>query len=48
MIHANMLRTNGIDPDKYSGFAWGMGFDRMVMQKLKIDDIRKLYDGTLI
>lgn len=48
MIHANMLRSNGIDPEKYSGFAWGMGFDRMVMQKLKIDDIRKLYDGTLI
>ncbi len=48
MIHANMLRANGIDPEKYSGFAWGMGFDRMVMQKLKIDDIRKLYDGTLI
>lgn len=48
MIHANMLRTNGIDPEKYSGFAWGMGFDRIVMQKLKIDDIRKLYDGTLI
>lgn len=48
MIHANMLRMNGIDPEKYSGFAWGMGFDRIVMQKLKIDDIRKLYDGTLI
>jgi phenylalanyl-tRNA synthetase alpha chain len=48
MIHANMLRLNGIDPTLYSGFAWGMGFDRIVMQKLDIDDIRKLYDGTLI
>lgn len=48
MVHANMLRMNGIDPAKYSGFAWGMGFDRIVMQKLNIDDIRKLYDGTLI
>jgi phenylalanyl-tRNA synthetase alpha chain len=48
MIHANMLRINNIDPQKYSGFAWGMGFDRIVMQKLGIDDIRKLYDGTLI
>ncbi|MCX7996872.1 MAG: phenylalanine--tRNA ligase subunit alpha [Patescibacteria group bacterium] len=48
MVHANMLRMNGIDPSRYSGFAWGMGFDRIVMQKLNIDDIRKLYNGALI
>lgn len=48
MVHANMLRANGIDPYKYSGFAWGMGFDRIVMQKLNIDDIRKLYNGALL
>lgn len=47
MVHANALRANGIDPEKYSGFAWGMGFERFVMQKFGVDDIRKFYDGTL-
>lgn len=47
MVHPNALRAVGIDPQKYSGFAWGMGFDRLVMQKFGINDIRKLYDGTL-
>lgn len=48
MVHPNALRSVGIDPDVYSGFAFGMGFDRIVMQKCGITDIRKLYDGTLI
>jgi phenylalanyl-tRNA synthetase alpha chain len=48
MIHPNMLKAAGIDSGKYSGFAFGLGFDRIVMQKLQIDDIRKIYDGTLI
>lgn len=47
MVHPNALRAVGIDPNKYSGFAFGMGFDRIVMQKYKIDDIRKLYNGTI-
>lgn len=47
MVHANALRANGIDPEKYSGFAWGMGFERFVMQKFGVTDIRKFYDGTL-
>lgn len=47
MVHPNALRSVGIDPEKYSGFAFGMGFDRIVMQKFKIDDIRKLYNGTI-
>jgi phenylalanyl-tRNA synthetase alpha chain len=47
MVHPNALRAVGIDPEKYSGFAFGMGFDRIVMQKFKIDDIRKLYNGTI-
>jgi phenylalanyl-tRNA synthetase alpha chain len=47
MVHYNALKAVGIDPKKYSGFAFGMGFDRIVMQKYKIDDIRKLYNGTL-
>ena len=48
MVHPNALKAVGIDPAKYSGFAWGMGFDRIVMQKFGIADIRKLFDGTLI
>jgi phenylalanyl-tRNA synthetase alpha chain len=47
MVHPNALRSCGIDPKKYSGFAWGMGFDRIVMQKYGITDIRRLFDGTL-
>jgi len=48
MIHPNMLQAAGIDSSVYSGFAFGLGFDRIVMQKLQIDDIRKIYDGSLI
>lgn len=48
MIHPNMLRMSGIDPKKYSGFAWGMGFDRLVMQKYGISDIRVLFNGGIL
>lgn len=47
MIHPNVLRMGGVDPDKYSGFAFGLGFDRLVMIKSKIDDIRYLNSGDL-
>ena len=47
MVHPNALKGVGIDPNKYTGFAWGMGFDRIVMQKYGINDIRKAFDGTL-
>lgn len=40
MVHPNVLREGGIDPTVYSGFAWGMGVDRLVMTLLGIDDIR--------
>lgn len=45
MIHYNTLKMSGIDPEVYSGFAWGMGLDRLVMAKFGISDIRKLYGG---
>lgn len=48
MVHPNSLRIMNIDPNKYTGFAWGMGLDRIVMQKYGINDIRDLYNGTLI
>lgn len=47
MIHPNVLKQAGIDSEKYSGFAWGFGVDRLTMIKLGIDDIRYLRDGNL-
>jgi phenylalanyl-tRNA synthetase alpha chain len=48
MIHYNTLKACGIDPEVYSGFAFGMGLDRMVMSKYGIKDIRKLYGGEIV
>jgi phenylalanyl-tRNA synthetase alpha chain len=47
MIHPNVLRAGGIDPDIYSGFAFGFGLTRLAMLKYGIDDIRHLYGGKL-
>lgn len=47
MIHPNMFRRVGLDPQKYSGFAWGMGLDRIVMTRYGITDIRSLYNGDI-
>ncbi len=47
MVHPNVLNNVGIDPKKYSGFAFGLGLDRMAMVKYGIDDIRYLYNGDL-
>ena len=48
MIHYNTLKMCGIDPDVYTGFAFGMGLDRLVMQKFGVDDIRRLYGGGVV
>lgn len=48
MIHPNTLKACGIDKKQYSGFAFGLGLDRLVMLSYKIDDIRKLYNGELL
>lgn len=47
MIHPNVLKNSGIDPTVYSGFAFGMGIDRLAVMKYGIDDIRNLYNGDL-
>ena len=47
MVHANVLRNCGIDPDEYQGFAWGMGLDRIAMLKYGLPDLRDLFDGDL-
>ena len=43
MVHPNVLRICGIDPEKYTGFAFGMGLDRMAMLKYDINDLRLLF-----
>jgi len=47
MVNSNVLNNMGINPKKYSGFAFGLGLDRMAMVKYGIDDIRYLYNGDL-
>lgn len=47
MIHPNVLRAADIDPDKYRGFAWGGGLERLVMLKYGIEDLRHFESGKL-
>lgn len=47
MVHPNVLRNCGIDPEIYSGFAFGMGIERIAMLKYGIEDIRLLYENDL-
>ena len=47
MVHPNVLRGCGIDPDVYSGFAFGLGIERIVMRKYNIDDMRLLYENDV-
>jgi phenylalanyl-tRNA synthetase alpha chain len=47
MVHPNVLRHGGIDPEKYIGFAFGMGPDRLTMLRYGIDDLRLFFDGDL-
>lgn len=47
MVHPNVFKNAGYDPEKYRGYAFGMGVDRLVMMKYGINDIRLLYSGDL-
>ena len=47
MVHPNVLSICGIDPEEYSGFAFGMGLERIVMRRYNIDDLRLLYENDL-
>jgi len=47
MIHPNVLREAGIDPNTYTGFAWGCGIDRLVMMKYSVEDVRYFHSGNL-
>ena len=47
MVHPNVLRFGGIDPEKYTGFAFGMGPDRLTMLRYSIPDLRLFFEGDL-
>lgn len=45
MVHPHVLKAGGIDPEEYTGFAWGMGIERLAMLRYEIDDLRLLYEN---
>jgi phenylalanyl-tRNA synthetase alpha subunit len=47
MVHPNVLKVGGIDTEKYTGFAFGMGVERVAMLKYGIDDIRLMYENDM-
>lgn len=47
MVHPNVLRNCGVDPDKYQGFAFGMGVERLAMLKYGIPDLRTFFEGDV-
>jgi phenylalanyl-tRNA synthetase alpha chain len=47
MVHPNVIRAGGLDPEKYQGFAFGMGIDRIAMLKYGIPDLRAFFEADL-
>ncbi len=47
MVHPNVLRAVGIDPERYSGFAFGLGVERFAMLRYGVDDLRSFFDNDL-
>jgi phenylalanyl-tRNA synthetase alpha chain len=47
MVHPNVLRAGGIDPEEWSGFAFGFGIDRMAKERHGVDDLREMYTGDI-
>jgi phenylalanyl-tRNA synthetase alpha chain len=47
MVHPNVLRNCGLDPDEYQGFAWGLGIDRLAMLKYGMPDLRAFFEGDV-
>jgi phenylalanyl-tRNA synthetase alpha chain len=43
MVHPNVLRAGGVDPEEYSGFAFGFGIDRLALMRHGVDDLREMY-----
>ena len=47
MVHPNVLRAGGLDPEEWSGFAFGFGIDRMARERHAVDDIRDMYSNDI-
>ncbi|MDY5976005.1 MAG: phenylalanine--tRNA ligase subunit alpha, partial [Anaerovoracaceae bacterium] len=47
MVHPSVLEVGDVDTEKYTGFAFGMGVERIAMLKYEIDDIRLLYENDM-
>jgi len=47
MLHPNVLRYCGLDPDEIQGFAFGPGLDRVAMLKFGLSDLRKFFEGDI-
>ena len=47
MVHPDVLRNGGIDPEEYTGFAWGFGIDRLAMNRHNLGDLRDLLDNDV-
>jgi phenylalanyl-tRNA synthetase alpha chain len=47
MVHPNVIRAGGHDPDRYQGFAWGIGIDRIAMLKYGMPDLRAFFDADV-
>src|SRR6202049_3755456 len=47
MVHPNVMRNCGLDPDEYQGFAWGMGIDRIAMLKYGMPDLRAFFEADV-
>ena len=47
MVHPHVLEMCGIDPDRYSGCAFGVGLERIALLKYEIDDMRLLYENDI-
>jgi phenylalanyl-tRNA synthetase alpha chain len=47
MVHPQVLRNGGIDPERYSGYAWGFGIERIALLKYDVEDLRLFYENDL-
>jgi phenylalanyl-tRNA synthetase alpha chain len=47
MVDPNVLLASGIDPEKYSGFAFGMGIERIAMLRYGVDDLRHFFENDM-
>jgi phenylalanyl-tRNA synthetase alpha chain len=47
MVHPNVLRNGGVDPERWTGFAWGFGIERIAMLRYDVDDIRLFYENDM-